>query len=339
MASEKYVSMSTEAQDCKACGASISFGDSLVAKCEYCDTENRLLQPIKFQKSSDLSIKGEKLTSFNNMLKICETSMTAGSYKEAYDYCNRLLEIDPENGEIYANKAICALYESTSGNIYDGAKDISTFIKTALKYDPHSKVVMETAENIAYNLYYFSFYKISIYAGEKLSGIYLAPALKGLLPYIKVWDTAFEIHNDTEFLKNAVTILSGQDIKDPFELEGLAWGKMDEQIKSSKVREMYIKKIKNIEPDYNPPSIKKGGCFIATATIGNYNHPTVMSLRGFRDNYLLHQNWGRAFIQFYYKWGPYPANIIEKSDMLKKLSYFLIVRPLAFIASKLNNRK
>ena len=64
-----------------------------------------------------------------------------------------------------------------------------------------------------------------------------------------------------------------------------------------------------------------------------------MSLRGFRDNYLLHQNWGRAFIQFYYKWGPYPANIIEKSDMLKKLSYFSIVRPLAFIASKLNNRK
>jgi len=75
------------------------------------------------------------------------------------------------------------------------------------------------------------------------------------------------------------------------------------------------------------------GCFIATATMGNYNHPKVLQLRSFRDAYLLKSNWGRIFIQLYYKWGPYPANVIKKSNGLKLLSYYTVVNPLSFIAS------
>jgi len=82
-----------------------------------------------------------------------------------------------------------------------------------------------------------------------------------------------------------------------------------------------------------------GACFIATATMGDYNHPSVMRLRFFRDAYLLQRNWGRIFTRLYYKWGPYPANAIKKSDMLKTLSYYTIVKPLSFIASKLIEKK
>ena len=261
MSSQEYVSMRVEGQECQACGASISFGDGRVITCEFCDTENRLLQPLKLKKSSSVDLKGDKLDSFSNMLKICETSMTAGSFKEAYEYCNKLLELDPENGEIYANKAICSLNLSTVGNIWEGAKDISTFIKTALRYSPDSETVKDTAENIAYNLYYFSAYKAGIYVVEKLSNIYVAADLKKLLLYIKVWDTAFDIHNDTDFLKNAVTIISGHELKEPVEIGAYQWAKEDFEkiIRSSRLRDNYIKKIQKIEADYTPPSLKKGG--------------------------------------------------------------------------------
>jgi len=77
------------------------------------------------------------------------------------------------------------------------------------------------------------------------------------------------------------------------------------------------------------------GCFVATATMGDCNHPTVRELKKFRENYLLHREWGRIFVRVYYKWSPYPASVIENNYWLKKLSYLFIVKPLLFIALKL----
>ena len=84
----------------------------------------------------------------------------------------------------------------------------------------------------------------------------------------------------------------------------------------------------------NPPK-STSGCYVATATMGDYNHPTVRNLRIFRDDYLDKRRWGSSFIKHYYYWGPYLAKVIGKSNFLKMLSYFIIIKPLAFIASKL----
>ena len=83
----------------------------------------------------------------------------------------------------------------------------------------------------------------------------------------------------------------------------------------------------------------KGGCFIATATMGDYDHPVVMQLREFRDQYLLERNWGKKFTKYYYKFGPYPAKVISKSNLLKKVSYVFIVKPLSFVVQKVMNKK
>ena len=76
-------------------------------------------------------------------------------------------------------------------------------------------------------------------------------------------------------------------------------------------------------------------CFVATATMGDYNHPTVRELQKFRDDYLLHREWGRIFVRVYYKWGPYFARVIENNYCFRKLSYLFVVKPLLFIAVKL----
>ena len=79
---------------------------------------------------------------------------------------------------------------------------------------------------------------------------------------------------------------------------------------------------------------KKGNCFVATATMGDYTHPIVIQLQDFRDSYLINKTWGKSFIKWYYKNGPYFASFIDKSNLLKKLSYWLLIRPL-FHVSKL----
>jgi len=83
----------------------------------------------------------------------------------------------------------------------------------------------------------------------------------------------------------------------------------------------------------------KGGCFIATATMGDYDHPVVKELREFRDQYLLESDWGKKFTKYYYKFGPYPAKVISKSNLLQKLSYVFIVKPLSFVVQKIMNHK
>ena len=83
--------------------------------------------------------------------------------------------------------------------------------------------------------------------------------------------------------------------------------------------------------EINLNSKGKSGCFIATATMGNYDHPVVLQLREFRDNHLSKNNWGRMFIKYYYVLSPYPANIISKNNFVKKINFFIIIKPLSFV--------
>jgi hypothetical protein len=75
----------------------------------------------------------------------------------------------------------------------------------------------------------------------------------------------------------------------------------------------------------------KKGCFVATATMGNYNHPIVIELQHFRDHYLINKSWGIKFIDWYYKNGPIIAKHISKSIVLKKISLWFLIKPLTIV--------
>jgi len=60
-----------------------------------------------------------------------------------------------------------------------------------------------------------------------------------------------------------------------------------------------------------------GGCFIATAAYSSQLHPHVKILRDFRDKYLMPYKLGRTFVDFYYKYSPFVANLITKHKLLK----------------------
>ena len=85
-------------------------------------------------------------------------------------------------------------------------------------------------------------------------------------------------------------------------------------------------------PPRRPPPDNTGSCFIATATLGSYNHSQVVELRVFRDEWILAKSWGIDFVKWYYHYGAIAARFIEKSFVLKKLSYLFVVKPLVTLS-------
>jgi len=95
--------------------------------------------------------------------------------------------------------------------------------------------------------------------------------------------------------------------------------------------------IRWIEPRFLTEKKKK--CFIATAVYGDQDHPTVVELRSYRDNWLVRRSWGQQFIEKYYSYSPPIANFIEKSKILRATTFILLVKPLHILVTFLGLHK
>ena len=83
------------------------------------------------------------------------------------------------------------------------------------------------------------------------------------------------------------------------------------------------------------PNLKSEGCFIATAAYGFYSAPQVQALRDFRDRFLLGNAPGRAFVAWYYRYGPRGAHFINAHPWLKAPVRVALL-PLVVVALVLN---
>lgn len=72
------------------------------------------------------------------------------------------------------------------------------------------------------------------------------------------------------------------------------------------------------------------GCFIATAAYGDPNHNHVQILREFRDKWLMDNQAGQRFVDFYYENSPKIAEFIEEHDYLKSVVKTLLLPIVGF---------
>ncbi|MEI7831623.1 MAG: ankyrin repeat domain-containing protein [bacterium] len=78
-----------------------------------------------------------------------------------------------------------------------------------------------------------------------------------------------------------------------------------------------------------PLEMKKvGGCYIATACYGSYDHPDVLVLRRFRDDVLWQTVYGRLFIRAYYAISPPIAKHIGQVHWLSRIIRRWFLEPL-----------
>jgi uncharacterized repeat protein (TIGR02543 family) len=79
-----------------------------------------------------------------------------------------------------------------------------------------------------------------------------------------------------------------------------------------------------------------GLCFIATAAYGSPLHPHVKILRDFRDKYLMPNTLGRNFVDVYYKYSPFVADIVTKHKVLKIATRIYLLPVIVFCYSLLH---
>ena len=80
------------------------------------------------------------------------------------------------------------------------------------------------------------------------------------------------------------------------------------------------------------PTPTPSACFIATAAYGTPLHEDIDALRDFRDEYLMTNPLGRAFVKIYYATSPPIADVIRASEGLRTIVREGLVKPLVYVS-------
>ena len=81
-------------------------------------------------------------------------------------------------------------------------------------------------------------------------------------------------------------------------------------------------------------SKKNNGCYVATAIYGSYDCPQVWALRRYRDNYLVHSQFGRLFIKIYYLLSPICVKLFGKTKIFHVLFKTFLDKKVAVLHKK-----
>lgn len=281
--------------------------------------------------------------SIENWMKLADNSLKSGNSQESYEYYNRVLEVDSNNVSAWLGKGKSAGWLSTLGN--PRIIEMLNCFSKALEYSDNNQQLEINKE-------------VASAAGDILAAFYKL-AVNNLIEY-KQLDSTWD-----EFVGYSRLVLSGVDYVLDLDqenamvsvigvhtagtlIDGIEYRdhsnvfhrkNLPEQENQHLLlkRQKYVDIMKAADPTIEVPALKKKpDCFIATATMGDYEHPYVISLRLFRDKTLLSSWAGKKFVALYYQTSPYFANKIANSEILRKISLWLLIKPSATLADRIN---
>lgn len=145
------------------------------------------------------------------------------------------------------------------------------------------------------------------------------------------WDKVVEVVSNSISMKDILTIQRSSDNSKISEYKNLVDFLLSKlgPIQINQVK--YICYWKDVRAVQAKSTVKKvgttissatdNGCYIATMAYGDYDHPQVIELRRFRDDFLIKTIIGISFINFYYRYSPI---LVEKLKAKKNIN--LIIR-------------
>ncbi len=359
---------------CPSCGAAVNLtAGQTETKCQYCDTTVTVQQ-------AEAQFEEVKTSRVGGTLLIAQTAQEGGSYSEALNYYNKVIEQQPDFAEAWLNKGICMVRTSKIGDLRI-PEAISSW-KAAIKFTKHPEAMKKRVATEINNVV-SEFYPVLENHYREFSSLgnaYEEHARRFLLLESGL-ALALEFYPTKTIAKNGIYLCERfiESVKTS-NMGGDDWGNMRERVaaeltvKLKALKDKYEQVLAKIDPNWNLPAsvvelirkgnsykiaaikelrsirpdlglaeakklveeagvklgtmtVAKGGCFVATACYGDYDHPAVMELRHFRDECLETSTAGRAFVRWYYQWSPAFANFVAKSGILKALTRILIVSP------------
>lgn len=338
------------------------------ANCPYCDGELRVpsnRQNIKCMFcGGDIIVQGNNLVALkpkntsDHLLSLALAAEEATNYEEAYKYYSQVLEQDSSISVAWIGKGISAGWlSSAQGQRIDEAMTCIT--KGLDSNNNDTKWIEHAALSLIHITQSYTKviceYLTEVYEAEvspRSNGVLLDPVMAGVI--IGARRPGAEKKVSTEFWQTHRPVITRASnyAWNLFPSIEIATGIyniinfVNKSVLSSGVKSGFEEgfqktrlTIKDKFPQWQPPKSKKEWCFIATATMGDYNHPYVIRLREYRDKNLLHNNVGKVIVQTYYRVSPPIAKIIERNSFLRMLSLYLIIKPSIFLVNLVFSHK
>ena len=268
--------------NCTNCGASLSgYEGKNEIQCEYCNTQIKVLRPRSVSVTKG-NLSSDNFDKLNNYVEILQKAIRAGNFNEGYDYCNKALEVNPNIGSIWENKAICAFWRSVSYLNEDkitisNAREIRTFLNASKENDPESETYQITADAIGSNLATILRIKLATISPDTTTTInkktvpsYSTRAISRAKDYLETMETAFDImvDKDVDILKYLVKEFSNHGKMIWWEAKN-AYGKPEHPVNTKptalaissgidveRKRDSLIKRILSIDKSYEAPAVK-----------------------------------------------------------------------------------
>jgi len=267
-----------------------------------------------------MTIESEEQKKLSSFLMLAEQADQAGNHQEALSFYTKALEIEPLNPDAWFGKGKAAGWCSTVGK--SRLLEMVQGISNAIKFAPEERradlsvqgaIAINRTANALYNAAY-QLYKQDINS-RKICWTAFEECLRSL-------DAAHDLNPKSIKLMESILIFVNN--------LGPIFGASDAQKQYSKeLQAKYQGLVKELDPNYKPPA---SSCFVVTATMGGESNIFVSDFRCLRDGLMVRYRPGKAFVNWYYKYGPYAARFIEKRPALRLAAFVLIILPAYLVA-------
>jgi len=301
----------------------------------------------------------------SDLRELADTAYDSKNYQQAYEYYSRMLEADVNDAsawimkglsagflsesdshrldevEVCINKSIDHLDAAGKERVADGLMSVGqhvidetygAFAETMSEYDKKS---MSTGELRAVRN-----------VGKQTEGLYRGGELnEQWYRALQLMDRACKISPSKERFEHVIEEIDHLKAHSNGNGNYLDLGE-DEMVnregnsyedKLNRLRRSLLKRARAADSSFQPKQVdtSSGGCFIATAALGDVHHPDVVALKKFRDEVLLPTTLGTVFVRTYYQISPPVARWIGQHSRMQRLTRRFVVQPLRQLTDRI----